>query len=110
MDVGIFSLSLTVQDIKVSRQFYEQLGFTVLDGNEAEGWLILENGATKLGLFQGMFEKNTLTFHPSDVRTIQKKLKEAGIKLESEAAENETGPTSIFLFDPDGNPILFDQF
>jgi catechol 2,3-dioxygenase-like lactoylglutathione lyase family enzyme len=110
MDVGIFSISLAVQDIHASRQFYEQLGFSVLDGAEEENWLILENGATKIGLFQGMFEKNTLTFHPLDVRAIQKKLKAAGIKLESEADENETGPASIFLFDPDGNPVLFDQF
>lgn len=108
MDFGQFSVSLTVKDIKASRAFYEKLGFSVIDGEEAQNWLILRAGTTVIGLFQGMFDKNLLTFNPTDVRAIQKKLKAEGIELLTEA-EGEAGPASITLVDPDGNPILFDQ-
>lgn len=108
MNPGNFSLSLSVKDIKVSREFYEKLGFTVMDGDEAQNWLILRNSNTVIGLFQDMFDKNMLTFVPGDVRAIQKKLKAEGIELLTEA-EGEEGPASITLADPDGNPILFDQ-
>ncbi len=108
VDSGKFSLSLTVKDIKVSREFYEKLGFKVIDGEEADNWLILRTGDTTIGLFQGMFDKNLLTFVPKDVRAVQKKLKAEGIELITEA-EGEEGPASITLIDPDGNPILFDQ-
>ena len=108
MELGNFSLSLTVKDIKVSRAFYEKLGFEVFDGNEEHNWLMLRCGETKLGLFQGMFEQNLLTFNPQDVRAIQTKLKADGIELITEA-EGDEGAASITLIDPDGNPILFDQ-
>lgn len=108
LDSGKFSLSLTVKDIKISRAFYEKLGFTVFDGEEADNWLVLRNGDTVIGLFQGMFEKNLLTFVPKDVRAIQKKLKAEGIELITEAEGGE-GPASITMLDPDGNPIMFDQ-
>ncbi|MAU10081.1 MAG: glyoxalase [Anaerolineaceae bacterium] len=109
MDLGIFSISLAVKDLKVSRAFYEKLGFEVFDGDEAQNWLMLRNGTTKIGLFQDMFEHNTLTFNPDDVRSIQKQLKAQGISLMSEADEGTTGPAHIVLMDPDGNPILIDQ-
>jgi len=108
MELGQFSLSLTVKDIAVSRKFYETLGFTVIDGNQAENWLILRSGDTVIGLFQGMFEKNLLTFNPKDVRAIQAHLKANGIDLIEEAKGDE-GPAHITLVDPDGNPIMFDQ-
>lgn len=108
MELGNFSLSLTVKDIKASRAFYEKLGFEVFDGNEDHNWLMLRCGETKLGLFQGMFEQNLLTFNPQDVRAIQTKLKAEGIELITEA-DGEAGAASITLIDPDGNPILFDQ-
>ncbi len=108
MELGSFSVSLTVKDIKASRAFYEKLGFEVFDGDEAQNWLMLRCGNTKIGLFQDMFEQNVLTFNPQDVRAIQKKLKSEGIELVTEA-EGEEGPASITLLDPDGNPILFDQ-
>lgn len=109
MDLGTFSISLTVQDIKVSRAFYEKLGFRMIDGNEDENWLILRHGEAKIGLFQGMFEKNILTFNPRDVRSIQAELKAQDIELVLEADPNTTGPAHITLMDPDGNPILIDQ-
>ncbi len=121
MKLGAFSISLCVKDIHVSKQFYENLGFSVFGGNIDQQWLIMKNGNALIGLFQGMFEKNIITFNPGwdenaqnmddfdDVRTIQKQLKEKGIKLESEAAENTSGPASIVLTDPDGNSILVDQ-
>lgn len=109
MDLGIFSLSLTVSDIKVSRAFYEKLGFAAKYGDESQNWLIMINGDTKIGLFQGMFDKNTLTFNPVDVRGIQKQLKAQGVPIASEADESTEGPAHMTLFDPDGNPILFDQ-
>lgn len=110
MELGHFSVSLAVKDIAASRRFYEALGFTKLDGDESQRWLILKNGDAKIGIFQGMFEGNILTFHPSDVRTIQKELKAQGIELQLEADESTDGPAHITLLDPDGNAILIDQF
>lgn len=121
MKLGAFSTSLSVKNIKASKQFYETLGFTVFAGDIEKNYLILKNGNALIGLFQGMFENNILTFNPGwdesankvepfdDVRTIQKHLKEHNIKLETETDENASGPASIVLFDPDGNSILIDQ-
>ena len=121
MDLGNFSLSLAVKDIAVSRGFYEKLGFAVFAGDQEQGWLIMKSPTSVIGLFQGMFEKNTLTFNPgwkadaqsledfTDIRDIQKQLKSKGIPLASEADENGSGPASLMIFDPDGNPILIDQ-
>ncbi|KIL53098.1 VOC family protein [Jeotgalibacillus campisalis] len=121
MQLGAFSISLNVKDIHASKAFYEELGFEGLGGNIEQNWLILKNGQTVIGLFQGMFEKNMLTFNPgwdqdaanidsfTDVRELQKKLKAAGVPLTSEADENSSGPASFTLEDPDGNPILVDQ-
>jgi len=108
MNLGQFSLSLTVKDIAASREFYEKLTFKVIDGNQSEGWLILRSGETVIGLFQDKFDRNLLTFNPSDVRTIQAHLKQQGVTLIQEAKPGE-GPAHITLVDPDGNPILFDQ-
>lgn len=110
MELGTFYLALAVQDIKAARAFYEKLGFAVFDGDEAQNWLMLRNGETKIGLFQGMFEKNLLTFHPADVRALQKALKAAGVTFVLEADETTSGAAHATLVDPDGNPILFDQF
>ncbi len=109
MDLGTFSVSLAVKDIKASRAFYEKLGFEPIAGKEEQKWLILRNGAAIIGLFQGMFDKNVLTFNPTDVRSIQKRLKEAGLSLALEADESTTGPAHATLYDPDGNQILIDQ-
>jgi len=121
MELGAFSVSLSVKDIAVSRAFYEALGFTQLGGDPDQGWLILKNGTTVIGLFQGMFEGNLLTFNPgwdssgenvepfTDVRVIQRRLRDAGLALASEADESTDGPASFTLTDPDGNQILFDQ-
>ncbi|MEM6703880.1 MAG: VOC family protein [Acidobacteriota bacterium] len=121
MQLGAFSLSLTVKDLSVSFDFYKKLGFDKFHGDESQGWLILTNGSTKIGLFQGMFDKNMLTFNPgwsqsaeeldsyTDVREIQKSLKEVGIELTMEADPETTGPASLMLVDPDGNPVLIDQ-
>jgi len=121
MDLGAFSISLAVKDIAVSRAFYEKLGFEKAGGDPAQNWLILRNGTTTIGLFQGMFEENIMTFNPgwsskaepleefTDVRVIQRQLKEAGLKLESEADESTKGPASLVLTDPDGNTIYIDQ-
>ena len=121
LELGAFSVSLAVKDIAASRAFYEQLGFSIVMGQQERKWLILRNGTTTIGLFQGMFEKNGLTFNPGwnaeakplesfeDVRAIQRRLKAAGLALTSEADENSTGPASFTLLDPDGNPVLFDQ-
>ena len=121
MQLGNFSISLTVKDIAKSREFYEKLGFKVCAGNQAQKWLVLQNDTANIGLFQGMFEKNMLTFNPGwdrtkatlpqfqDVREIQKELKEKGLTLTTEADEASTGVASIMLTDPDGNPILIDQ-
>jgi len=121
MKLGTFSISLAVKDIAVSRAFYEKLGFEKVGGDPRENWLILRNGETTIGLFQGMFERNILTFNPGwtsqaetlkefeDVREIQQSLKAKGLALTSEADESTTGPASLTLIDPDGNPILIDQ-
>ena len=121
MQLGAFSVSLAVQDIEASKLFYEKLGFTVFAGDQSQNWLIMKNGEYAIGLFQGMFEKNMLTFNPgwgsdaqqlkafTDVRELQRQLKDRGIALMSEADESSTGPASFMIVDPDGNPILFDQ-
>ncbi|KAA3644926.1 MAG: VOC family protein [Chloroflexi bacterium] len=121
MELGNFSISLTVKDLEASKAFYEKLGFAVFGGDAAQNWLIMKNGATNIGLFQGMFDKNALTFNPgwdsdantlegyTDVRELQRKLKEQGVELISEADESTEGPASFSLLDPDGNPILIDQ-
>ena len=121
MELGAFSISLAVKDIKASRAFYEKLGFKSFGGNEAQNWLILKNGDHVIGLFQGMFDKNILTFKPgwdqnaqklpsyTDVRELQRKLKVQGVKLMNEADESTTGPASFIAVDPDGNPVLVDQ-
>ncbi|MFK7766862.1 MAG: VOC family protein [Mariniblastus sp.] len=121
MKLGAFSSSLAVKDIAASKAFYEKLGFEKAGGDEEQNWLILRNGDTTIGLFQGMFEKNLLTFNPGwdhqanpikdfdDVREIQRKLKAAGMTLTTEADESLTGPASFTMVDPDGNPILIDQ-
>lgn len=121
MKLGSFSVSLAVKDINASFAFYEKLGFEKVMGDEKENWLILRNGDTTIGLFQGMFENNILTFNPGwdsqaknlvefeDVRKIQKDLKTKGLELTSEVDESTKGPGSLMLLDPDGNPILIDQ-
>jgi len=121
MKLGAFSASLSVKDIKASKQFYETLGFTVYAGQLEKNYLIMKNGNALIGLFQGMFENNILTFNPGwdenankvepfdDIRTIQKHLKSRGIKLESEVDESSSGPASFMVYDPDGNAILLDQ-
>ncbi len=121
MDLGAFSLSLSVTDVHASRAFYEKLGFEVFGGDAEQGWLILRNGDTVIGLFQGMFERNMLTFTPgwdadarplasfTDVRELQRRLREQGVAFESEVDESTTGPASFVVIDPDGNPILVDQ-
>ena len=121
MELGSFSISLSVKDIEASKAFYEKLGFKVFGGDITQNWLIMKNDDHAIGLFQGMFDKNTLTFNPgwdsnankldefTDIRTIQRHLKEQGVELVSEADESTSGPASFFLFDPDGNPFLVDQ-
>lgn len=110
MDLGVFSLSLAVKDIQASKTFYEKFGFTVIDGNIEEKWLILKNEGAILGIFQDMFADNILTFHPPDVRTIQRELKAQGVSFTLEADESTEGPAHATLVDPDGNQILLDQF
>ena len=119
--LGAFSVSLAVKDIHASREFYEKLGFTSVFGEPTQNWLILRNGNVTIGLFQGMFPRNMLTFNPgwdesaqkadsfTDVRELQRQLKSKGLQLTTEADESGTGPASIMLMDPDGNPILIDQ-
>jgi lactoylglutathione lyase len=121
VQLGVFSISLAVKDIEASRAFYEKFGFTVFGGNAAHKWLIMKNGEHLIGLFQGMFEKNILTFNPgwdsdaksvdpfTDVRELQRRLKAQGVKLATEADESTTGPASFVAEDPDGNQILVDQ-
>ncbi|HEX9924155.1 MAG TPA: VOC family protein [Anaerolineae bacterium] len=121
MQLGAFSVSLNVKNIEASRAFYEKLGFKVFGGDASQGWLILKNGDHVIGLFQGMFEKNILTFNPgwdqnantldsfTDVRELQRQLKANGIEFQTEADETTTGPASFIILDPDGNPILVDQ-
>ncbi|MEZ5768877.1 MAG: VOC family protein [Paracoccaceae bacterium] len=121
MQLGAFSVSLAVRDIAASQAFYSHLGFTEAGGNAAQGWLILRSGTTTIGLFQGMFEGNLLTFNPGwdtaaqplddfeDVRAIQARLQAAGLSLTQETDPAGTGPAHIALTDPDGNAILIDQ-
>jgi lactoylglutathione lyase len=121
MDLGAFSISLAVKDLAASRAFYERLGFTVFGGKAEDRWLIMKSGTTLVGLFQGMFEKNMLTFNPgwdssaqnlaefTDVREIQRRLLEQGMAVETRADATTTGPAYITLTDPDGNPVLIDQ-
>jgi catechol 2,3-dioxygenase-like lactoylglutathione lyase family enzyme len=121
MELGAFSISLTVKDINASKEFYEKLGFEFFGGDISQNWVILKNSDTVIGLFQGMFDKNMLTFNPgwdknaqaldafTDVRDLQRQLKDEGMEFVSEADESTTGPASFMVLDPDGNPILFDQ-
>jgi lactoylglutathione lyase len=121
MELGAFSVSLAVKDLQASKAFYEKLGFKSFAGNAAQNWLILKNGEHVIGLFQGMFQKNILTFNPgwnqaaqkldafTDVRELQRQLKTQGMTLMSAADEKTTGPASLMLSDPDGNTILIDQ-
>ena len=122
LELGVFSLSLNVADLDASRAFYEQLGFVVAGGDADSGWLILKNGETTLGLFHAMFPRNMLTFNPgltprmeriesfTDVRELRDRLRAAGLEVDSEIEDGSTGTGSITLVDPDGNPILIDQF
>ena len=121
MDLGAFSVSLSVENIEASRKFYEKLGFTEFGGDITQKWLIMKHGDHVIGLFEGMFERNTLTFNPgwnsnaeqlesfADVREIQRHFKSQGLDLLSEVDESGDGPGSLMLLDPDGNPILIDQ-
>lgn len=121
MEFGAFSISLAVNNLQASKAFYEKFGFTVFGGEASQNWLILKNGDHTIGLFQGMFEKNMLTFNPgwdanagkldtfTDLRDLQRQLKAEGVQLISEADETTTGPASFVAVDPDGNPILVDQ-
>ena len=121
MQLGAFSISLTVKDIEASRKFYEKFGFKTFGGEAAQNWLILKNGDHIIGLFQGMFDRNILTFNPgwdqnaqklasfTDVRELQRQLKAQGVELVQQADESTTGPASFIAVDPDGNPILLDQ-
>ena len=121
MDLGAFSVSLAVKDIEASKVFYEKLGFAVFAGDQSKNWLIMKNGDHNIGLFQGMFDKNILTFNPgwnsdaqqlrefTDVRELQRRLKASGVNMISEADESSTGPASFMIVDPDGNTILVDQ-
>jgi catechol 2,3-dioxygenase-like lactoylglutathione lyase family enzyme len=121
MKLGAFSVSLNVKDIQTSKSFLENLGFQVFGGDVSQNWLIMKNGSCTIGLFQGMFEKNILTFNPgwdenatnldsfTDIRELQRQLKAKGIRIETEADEETSGPASFVVVDPDGNPILVDQ-
>lgn len=121
MDLGAFSLSLAVRDLDASRRFYEAFGFTQFHGDAAQGWLIMRNGSTVIGLFKGMLERNTLTFNPgwdgnaqpvdafTDVRELQRRLKDAGIEIATQVDGSSAGPGFFIVNDPDGNPIFVDQ-
>jgi len=121
MELGAFSISLAVKDLEASKGFYEKLGFKEVGGDASQNWLILRNGDHTIGLFQGMFEKNTLTFNPgwdnkaealdsfTDIRELQSELKSNDVELAVEADENTSGPASFIIIDPDGNPVLVDQ-
>ena len=122
MDLGAFSVCLAVKDIHISKEFYEKLGFTQRSGDIGQNWVVLKNGIVVIGLFQGMFDKNIMTFSPgwdqdakelkeyADVRDIQKEFKKKGVKLSREANEETSGPEHFILEDPDGNKIMFDQY
>ena len=121
MELGAFSISLAVKDLQASKAFYQKLGFTVFGGEESQNWLIMKNGEHVIGLFQGMFEENILTFNPgwdqdanpldefTDIRDLQRTLKAEGVEFITEADESTSGPASFTLLDPDDNPILVDQ-
>ena len=121
MELGAFSVSLAVKDIEASKVFYEKLGFSVFAGDQSQNWLIMKNGEHNIGLFQGMFDKNILTFNPgwsndaqqlgefTDIRELQRQLKARGLSMITEADESSTGPASFMIVDPDGNMILVDQ-
>ncbi len=121
MELGAFSISLSVKDIEASREFYEKLGFKEFGGDASQGWLILKNGSHVIGLFKGMFERNSLTFNPGwdsdanalddfiDIRELQTRLKADGVEFQTEADESTSGPASFVVVDPDGNPIIVDQ-
>jgi predicted enzyme related to lactoylglutathione lyase len=121
MELGNFSVSLAVKDLEASKVFYEKLGFTVFFGEQSQNWLIMKNGDHAIGLFQGMFDKNILTFNPgwssdagalkefTDVRELQRRLKASGVSMIAEADESSSGPASFMIVDPDGNTILIDQ-
>jgi len=121
MNLGAFSVSLSVKDLAASRAFYEKLGFAAIAGEADENWLILRNGNATIGLFQGMFERNILTFNPgwdvsgaaideyTDVREIQRQLLDQGVEIETRADPESSGPASLIVVDPDGNPVLLDQ-
>ena len=121
MQLGNFSISLAVKDLEASRKFYEKFGFTSFAGDASQNWLILKNGDHVIGLFQGMFDKNILTFNPgwdsnaqklpnfTDIRDLQRQLKAQGVQLQQQADESTKGPASFIAVDPDGNPILVDQ-
>lgn len=121
MQLGAFSLSLAVKDLAASRRFYEGLGFHTLGGESGQDWVILKNGSTVIGLFQGLFDQNMLTFNPgwdasaapvdpfTDIREIQSRLKTQGYVFDVEAESEGSGPASFVIRDPDGNPVLFDQ-
>ena len=121
MELGAFSVSLAVKDIAASKAFYEKLGFAEFAGDMTQNWLILKNGSHVIGLFQGMFERNILTFNPgwdadarklpefTDIRELQRELEARGVAIATEADESTSGPASFVLADPDGNTILFDQ-
>ncbi len=125
MELGAFSISLPVADLEASRQFYEALGFEVTGGDASENWLIMMNGSTVIGLFHGMFDKPMLTFNPGvalengvpnvgepelDVREIQQQLLDADVELEVEVEPGSEGPGHLIVLDPDGNPVMIDQF
>lgn len=111
MDLGLFSLSLAVKNIEVSKEFYEALGFEAMTscGSIEEKWLIMKNGQTMIGLFEGMFEENILTFNPSDVRSVQEKLAAHGVNIDV-PVKGDNGPGHCIVKDPDGNTLMFDQF
>lgn len=121
MKLGCFSISLAVKDLKKSKDFYEKIGFEVFAGEESHGFLIMKNGDTNIGLFEGMFEKNILTFNPGwnqkaenvesfdDVRQLLEQFKSKGIEIAEDSITTELGPSSFTIIDPDGNPILIDQ-
>lgn len=121
MDLGVFSLSLNVSDLEASRTFYAKLGFTEFGGDASQGWLILRHESVMLGLFVGMIDRPTLTFNPgwaaeavevdpfTDVRELQRRLREEGVEIQTEADESSSGPAHFTIIDPDGNPILIDQ-
>src|SRR5438034_9894213 len=121
MELGAFSVSLAVKDIEASKVFYEKLGFTAFAGDQSKNWLIMKNGDHAIGLFQGMFDKNILTFNPgwnsdaqqlkefTDVRELQRQLKDRGVNMVLEADESSTGPASFMMLDPDGDSVLVDQ-